>query len=77
MLSVYVHQWVLPGKMFRIKLDLPEWKADEDVGRHLLKLVCKNVSFKILFHACILYNFYRDLVCVHLSKDIDKFHFLV
>ena len=27
--------------MFRVKLDLPEWKTDEDVARHLLKLVCK------------------------------------
>ena len=29
------------GKMFRVKLDLPEWKADEDIARHLLKLVSK------------------------------------
>ena len=29
------------GKMFRFKLDLPEWKTDEDIARHLLKLVCR------------------------------------
>ncbi|XP_065889347.1 DNA-directed RNA polymerase I subunit RPA2-like [Dysidea avara] len=43
------------GRLFRVKLELPDWKTDEDVAKHLLK----------------------DLVCVHLTKQIDKFHFLV
>ena len=43
--------WALLGKMFRVKLDLPEWKADEDIARHLLKLVCE--TFNTYTCACI------------------------
>ena len=66
----------LLGKMFKVKLDLPEWKSDEDIARHLLKLVFEN-TFNPHMYVCIIMYFCRDLVCVHLSKDIDKFHFLM
>lgn len=37
----HIKIWAVLGKMFRVKLDLPEWKADEDIARHLLKLACE------------------------------------
>ena len=59
--------------MFKVKLDLPEWKTDEDIARHLLKLVFKN-AFNSHVYVHVLC---RDFVYAHLSKDINKFYFLM
>ena len=61
-ISVYVYEVINYknlGKMFRIKLDLPEWKIDEDIARHLLKLVCESLILCMYF-----YHNFIEILCV-------------
>lgn len=61
------------GERFRAKVELPPWTSDEDVARNLLR--CTAVCDGIL---CLIFlSIYRELVLVHLHRNVDKFNMLM
>ena len=61
------------GQRFQIKSELPPWVTEETVCEQLMKYILQ--SFQHIYWLTL--SPYREHICVHLDRNIDKFNILM
>ena len=62
------------GQRFKIKSEMPPWSSDEAICQQLMKRVnCIDAPIIIINYRV----YYREHICAHLNKNIDKFNMLM